>query len=60
MRATVKTTIPMPPSHWVRERHSSRARGCPSMPVRTVEPVVVKPATDSKKASTGERAPLVR
>ncbi len=51
--AMAKTMIPMPPSHWVRARQSSRERGAPSMCSITVEPVVVKPATDSKRASTG-------
>jgi hypothetical protein len=44
--------IPIPPSHWVRDRQSRRALGAPSIWVITVDPVVVKPATDSKIAST--------
>ncbi len=48
--ARERTMIPMPPSHWVRERQSSRLGGSASISVRIVEPVVVKPLIVSKKA----------
>ena len=51
--AAAKTTMPMPPSQWVKERQNSTDRACPSMSVRIVEPVVEKPEQISKKASTG-------
>ena len=53
----VKRMMPMPPTHCVIARHSSSARGIDSSPLITVEPVVVNPATTSKKASTGPRTP---
>jgi len=53
--AMVNRMIPMPPTHWVKERHSNRARGQLSSPVTTVEPVVVKPETDSNTASMTPR-----
>lgn len=46
--------MPMPPSQWVRLRHMRIPRGTRSISVRTEAPVVVKPETDSKKASTNE------
>ena len=50
--ATNSTTMPMPPSHWMSERHSMSGRDSrPSMSVITVAPVVVRPLTDSKSAS---------
>ena len=49
--ATVSTTIPIPPSHWVSERQNSTDRGRASMSVRIVAPVVVNPDIVSKKAS---------
>jgi hypothetical protein len=51
--AIAKTMMPMPPSHWVRARQSSRERGASSMCSITVDPVVVKPDTASKSASAG-------
>ena len=49
--ATAMTMMPMPPSHWSRARHSRMPGGAESRPVITVEPVVVTPDMDSKKAS---------
>ena len=49
--ATVKKTMPSPPSHWLRQRHSSVARGMASVSLITVQPVVVKADILSKKAS---------
>ena len=49
--ATVRTTIPMPPSHCISERQNRMERGSASMSVRIVAPVVVKPDIASKKAS---------
>src|SRR5918994_7485931 len=55
--ATNKTTIPIPPAHCVMLRQS-RSEGARSSGASTVEaPVVVKPAMDSKKASTGPITP---
>src|SRR5918998_1333586 len=55
--ATKRTTIPMPPVHWAMLRQSS-TEGATSSGTRIVEaPVVVKPAMDSKKASTGPMSP---
>jgi hypothetical protein len=51
--ASASTTIPSPPSHCVKLRHRSSARGIASMSVSTVAPVVVNPDIDSKYASTG-------
>jgi hypothetical protein len=45
------TTIPTPPSHWMRARHNRMLRGMVSSPTNTVEPVVVIPDMVSKKAS---------
>ena len=49
--ATVKNTIPNPPSHCVRLRQRSRACGWLSILSRIDAPVVVNPDMDSKKAS---------
>src|ERR671916_1687989 len=55
--ATKMSTIPIPPAHWVKLRQSSR-EGATSSGSGIVEaPVVVKPAMDSKKASTGPMSP---
>ena len=43
-----KPMMPMPPIHWVVERHSSTERATPSRPTITVAPVVVMPDTISK------------
>ena len=58
MMARTKTRTPMPPIQCVRARQSamprSRSAGnVPTSPPRMVAPVVVKPETVSKKASTG-------
>ena len=45
------TMMPMPPTHWMMARQSSRPRGRSSRPVRTVAPVVVMPEMVSKEAS---------
>ena len=50
------TIMPMPPSHWIKLRHSKSPRLSPSMSVKIDEPVVVNPETDSKKASTNKKA----
>ena len=49
--ATVKTTIPTPPCHWVRLRQKSSDLGKDSTSEKTLAPVVVKPEIVSKKAS---------
>ena len=54
--ARERTMIPMPPSHWVKERHSKILGGRASISVRTVEPVVVNPDMLSKSASTTPRS----
>ena len=41
----------MPPSQWLRERHSRSSGGSDSTASITVAPVVVKPEADSKNAS---------
>ena len=46
--------IPIPPSHCRIARHISKPLGIVSKPTRTVDPVVVRPETDSKKASQKE------
>ena len=48
--ATKSTTIPMPPTQCIRQRHRFVARLRPLTSDTTVAPVVVKPLTDSKKA----------
>src|ERR671916_651187 len=55
--ATNRTTIPIPPAHCVMLRQSN-SEGASLSGASTVEaPVVVKPAMDSKKASTGPISP---
>ena len=44
-------STPMPPIHWVRDRHSSTLRGRCDTAVNTEEPVVVRPETVSNSAS---------
>ena len=46
-----KVRIPKPPNHWMSARQKMIDKGMDSSPVKTVMPVVVKPLTDSKKAS---------
>ena len=43
----------MPPTHWVVARQKMMPRGRDSTSLNTDAPVVEKPETDSKKASTG-------
>ena len=50
-RAVVRMSTPIPPSQWVNDRQNSRPMGRPSMAVRMVAPVVVKPDMVSKKQS---------
>ena len=45
------TMMPTPPSHCSSDRHSRTPGGMVSSPTSTVEPVVVRPEIDSKKAS---------
>ena len=52
IRASVSTSTPMPPIHWVSARQNKMPRGRDSISERMVAPVVVKPETVSKKAST--------
>ena len=47
------TTMPMPPTQWVRQRHRLVARDRPSTSATTVPPEVVKPETASKTAAIG-------
>ena len=46
--ARERTMMPIPPSHWVRERQRRTLSPITSRSVITVEPVVVKPDMDSK------------
>ena len=46
--ATKNMTMPMPPNHCVRLRHTSMPWGSASIFTRTDDPVVVKPDIDSK------------
>jgi hypothetical protein len=46
-----KTMIPIPPIQWVKLRQNKMDLGKLSISVKMEEPVVVKPETDSKKAS---------
>ena len=55
--ATASSSMPMPPSHWVRLRQKSMPWGQDSISVNTEEPVVVNPAADSNKASVQFRRP---
>ena len=48
-RAAVRISTPIPPSQWVKDRQNSSPMGSPSMAVRMVAPVVVKPEMVSKK-----------
>ena len=50
--ATDNTTIPPPPIQWVNARHKSIDEGRLSISVNIDAPTVVKPETDSNKAST--------
>ena len=47
----INTSTPMPPIHWVSERHSSTLRGRWDTAVKVDEPVVVRPETVSNTAS---------
>ena len=49
--AMVSTSMPMPPSQWVKERQKSMLFDTASIFVSMVDPVVVKPEAISKKAS---------
>ena len=53
-RATVKATIPIPPSQCIWHLHTWIVIGQESTSCKIVEPVVVKPETDSKTASLKE------
>jgi len=48
----------MPPIHCVKLRHKRSEYGSDSSRLITVDPVVVNPETDSKKASIGPSAPV--
>ena len=50
--AMTNTSTPMPPTQWVKLRQNKPPRLRGSISVRMLEPVVVKPETVSKKAST--------
>ena len=50
--AITNTSTPMPPTQWVKLRQNSTPRPRGSISVRMLAPVVVKPETVSKKAST--------
>ena len=50
--AMTNTSTPMPPTQWVKLRQKRHPRVRCSTSVRMVEPVVVKPETVSKMAST--------
>ena len=52
--AVARTSTPMPPSQWVKERQNSTPLGIDSMSVRMEAPVVVKPEADSNTQSTKE------
>ena len=52
MMASKKTSTPMPPTQWVKLRQKRRPLGSPSTAGRMEAPVVVKPETVSKRAST--------
>lgn len=53
-RAIDSTTIPIPPSQWLRHRQKSMPWGRASMSVKMVAAVVVKPDIVSKKASAAD------
>ena len=48
----MKTSTPMPPIQWVNRRQNMQPRPMASISVRMLAPVVVKPDTVSKNAST--------
>ena len=50
--AMTNTRTPMPPTQWVKLRQNSPPRLKGSTAIKMEEPVVVKPETVSKKAST--------
>ena len=50
--AMTNTSTPMPPTQWVKLRQNNPPRDKDSTSVRILAPVVVKPETVSKKAST--------
>ena len=50
--AMTNTSTPMPPTQWVRQRQKFMHLGSPSISLKIVEPVVVKPDTTSKNASS--------
>ena len=50
--AMTNTSTPIPPTQWVKLRQNSTPRPRGSISVRMLAPVVVKPETVSKKAST--------
>jgi hypothetical protein len=52
--ATVRTTMPIPPSQWVRDLQNRTDRGRGSIAVRIEAPVVVNPLIVSKNASVYE------
>jgi hypothetical protein len=54
--ATNNTMMPIPPSHWLTLRHSSKEVES-SSGVSVAAPVVVNPAMELKKASTGPISP---
>ena len=54
VNASRNTRMPMPPSQWLKLRHSRRPRLMASTFVRMDAPVVVKPDTISNTASTYE------
>lgn len=54
-RATKRTRIPNPPSHCMTARQRRIPRGHSLRSAITVDPVVVKPETDSKRAAVGAR-----
>ena len=59
LTASTNTSTPIPPSHTVKLRQYKRLTGSASTSAITLAPVVVKPETVSKKASTNDdTAPL--
>ena len=56
-RKTKRITMPSPPSHWVRARHSSSDRGSDSTSAKMLAPVVEKPEADSKIPFTTKPGP---
>lgn len=50
--ASMNTSMPMPPTQWVNERQKSIHFDSASTLLKTLAPVVVKPDTVSKNAST--------